>query len=277
MQQDLYRNRDFIPDFDEIIAETAARSRELASRVDMRPDVPYGPGPREKMDIIFPPHLAKGAPLHMFIHGGYWRSGSKEDHRLIAAPILAVGGIAAIVTYDLMPETRLGAIVGQVRAASRHLAAMAPELGADAARLTASGHSAGAHLASYLAAIGPEESFLPDVPTLSGLLLVSGIYDLTDIPSSFLKNEAKMTAAEASTWSPLTSRHFHGPRRIVMLSEKDTAPFHVQGHQLTTLLERKALAGELRIESGLDHLKIVLALSDPRTPSGRCLSDLVSD
>src|SRR5690606_25178403 len=140
MAQDLYRNRDFIPDFDEIIAETAARSHELAGRVDMRPDVPYGPGPRERMDIIVPPRAAKGAPLHMFIHGGYWRSGNKEDHRLIAAPVLAAGGIAAIITYDLMPATRLGAIVGQVRAAARHLVAMAPDLGADATRLTASGH-----------------------------------------------------------------------------------------------------------------------------------------
>ncbi len=275
MPQDLYRNRDFILDFDEIIAETAARSRELSRRVDIRPDVAYGFGPRERMDIMFPPRLAKGAPLHMFIHGGYWRSGSKEDHRLIAAPVLAAGGIAAIVTYDLMPGTRLGAIVSQVRAATRHLTAMAPDLGADATRLTASGHSAGAHLASYLAAIGPEERALPDLPLLRGLLLVSGIYDLTGIPGSFLKNEAKMTPAEAAAWSPLTSRHLDGPRRMVMLAEMDTAPFHVQGRQFACLLERNVAGSEFRVEAGLNHLTIVLALGDPRSPSGLCISELV--
>lgn len=275
MLQDLYRNRDFIPDFDEIVAETGARSREFSRQVDMWPDVPYGPGPRERMDIIFPPRLAKGAPIHMFIHGGYWRSGSKDDHRLIAAPVLAAGGIAAIITYDLMPGTRLGAIVGQVRAAARHLVAMAPDLGADATRLTASGHSAGAHLASYLAATGPEESAPPDLPALRGLLLASGIYDLTDIPGSFLKNEAKMTPAEASAWSPLTSRHLDGPRRIVLLGEMDTAPFHVQGQQFASLLERNAPGGEFRIEGGLNHLTIVLALGDPQSPLGLCISQLV--
>lgn len=275
MSQDFYRNRDFIHDFDEIIAETAARSRELTGRVDMRPDVPYGPGPRERMDIILPPRPAQGAPLHLFIHGGYWRSGSKEDHRLIAAPVLAAGGIAAIVTYDLMPGTRLGAIVAQIRAAARHLAAMAPDLGADATRLTASGHSAGAHLASYLAAIGPEESPAPDLPALQGLLLACGIYDLTDIPGSFLKDEAKMTHAEASAWSPLASSHLHGPRRIVMVAEKDTAPFHTQGQQFATALQGNAPTGELRIEAGLNHLTIVLALGDPKSPAGICLADLV--
>lgn len=275
MPQDLYRNRDFIPDFDEIVAETAARSQELARRVEARTDVPYGASARERMDILFPPHLAKGAPLHVFIHGGYWRSGRKEDHWLVAAPALAVGAVAAMVTYDLMPGTRLGAIVGQVRAAVRQLVAMAPELGVDAARLTASGHSAGAHLASYLAATGPEESAPPELPALRGLLMVSGIYDLADIPGSFLKDEARMTSAEASAWSPLTSRHLQGPRRIVMLGERETAPFHVQGRQLAALLERNALEQELRIEAGLNHLSIVLALGDPESPCGRCVSDLI--
>src|SRR3546814_10290056 len=105
---------------------------------------------------------------------------------------------------------------------------MAPDLGADSTRLTASGHSSVAHLASYLAATSPQENASPDLPALKGLLLVSGIYDLTDIPDSFLKYEAKMTPAEASAWSPLTSRHLDGPRRIIMLGEMDTAPFHVQ-------------------------------------------------
>ncbi|MFQ3787776.1 alpha/beta hydrolase [Halomonas sp. A29] len=275
MEQDLYRNRDFIPDFDEIIAETAARSRELAAQADIRPDVPYGPGSRERMDILLPPRLAKGAPLHVFIHGGYWRSGSKEDHWLVAAPVLAAGGIAAAITYDLMPGTRLGAIVRQVRAAVRYLVAIAPDLGADATRLTVSGHSAGAHLASYLAASGPEESVPPALPGLRGLLLVSGIYDLTDIPASFLKYEAQMTPAEASAWSPLTSRHLEGPRRIVMVGEMDTPPFHVQGQQFASLLANDDLDGEFHIEAGLNHLTIVLALGDPQSPAGLCLSDLV--
>lgn len=275
MPQDLYRNRDFIPDFDEIIAETAARSREFAQQVEMRTDVPYGPGPRERMDIIFPSRLAKGAPLHVFIHGGYWRTGSKEDHRLVAASVLAAGGIAALITYDLMPGTRLAAIVGQVRAAVRRLVAMAPNLGADPARLTVSGHSAGAHLATYLAAYGPDESATPDLPEIRGLLLISGIYDLSEIPDSFLKDEAQMTHAEASSWSPLSSRHHQGPRRIVMLSEMDTAPFHVQGQQFVSMLDYKGFDTELRIEPNLNHLTIVLALGDPESSPGRCLSDMV--
>lgn len=276
MEKDLYCNRDFIPDFDELIAETAARSAEFSRKADVRPDVPYGTGARERIDLIFPPRLAKGAPLHLFIHGGYWRAGTKEDHRLVAAPVIAQGGIAAIVEYDLMPGTRLGAIVAQVRAATRHLAAMAPELGADPARLSVSGHSAGAHLASYLAATGPEENGRIELPVVRGMLLISGIYDLSEIPGSFLKHEAKMTDAEAKAWSPLTSHHDEGPRRIVMVSEHDTQPFHTQGEALLSLLQRKGLGGELRVEPGLNHLTIVLELADTNSAVSGCVAELLA-
>ena len=124
-EPDLYRNRDFIPDFDAIMAETEARSRALATQVRIEPDVRYGQTPRQSFDLVFPPNPAPGAPLHMFIHGGYWRAGSKEAHTLVAAPVIAAGGIAAMVSYDLMPGTRLAEIVEQVRSAARQLVELA--------------------------------------------------------------------------------------------------------------------------------------------------------
>ncbi len=279
MAKDLYRNRDFIPDFDAIMAETAARSREMTARAELRADIAYGPSPRERMDLLLPPDPARGAPIHLFLHGGYWRAGSKEDHRLVAAPVLAAGGIAAIATYDLMPVTRLGRIVAQARAAARHLVAIAPEFGGDPARFTASGHSAGAHLASYLAATGPEdtgpEEPTPDLAPVSGLLLVSGIYDLSGIPGSFLKDEAGMLAEEARAWSPLTSAQTSGPLRIITRGENETAPFQDQAESMAQLVAGKGGA-ELRREQGLNHLTIVLALADPLHPLGRRLADLVA-
>lgn len=276
MAQDLYRNRDFIPDFDAIMAETAARSRDLAARADLRADLGYGPGPRQRMDILLPPQPRQGAPLHLFFHGGYWRSGSKTDHHLVAAPVLAAGGICALASYDLMPGTRLGSLVAQARAAARHLVALAPGLGADPARLTASGHSAGAHLASYLAAQGPAEDAAPDLAPLRGLLLVSGIYDLSGIPGSFLKDEARMTPQEAADWSPLGSTHLAGPRRILTRGALETQPFQQQAAALTARLNQTAAPAEERCEDGLNHLTIVLALADPRASLGQCLADLVA-
>src|SRR5690606_24904551 len=161
--------------------------------------------------LLLPGNLSKGAPVHMFIHGGYWRSGQKEDHHLVSAPVLAAGGICALVTYDLMPGTRPAAIVALIRKAADFLQRIAPDPGGVPQRFTVSGHSAGAHLASYLAARGRHEKASPALPIPKGLLLVSGLYDLSEIPGSFLKNEAEMTEAEAEAWSPITSDQLPGP------------------------------------------------------------------
>jgi arylformamidase len=272
--KDPYRIRSFVPDFDAISAEISARSKALAARSLIWSGSPYGDGPRERMDILLPPNLQNGAPVHMFVHGGYWRSGDKADYTCVAAPVLAAGGIAAIVEYDLMPGTRLGTLVNQVRRAARWLVAQAPGLGADPTRLTVSGHSAGAHLASYLAATGPSDTQPPATP-VAGLLLLSGIYDLSAIPASFLKTEARMTDAEAEAWSPLASHQHIGPRRIVALGADETLPFHDQADRLHRLYRTLGVETRLLRRPQLNHMNVVLDLADPRQPLGQALADLV--
>ncbi|MDO9638274.1 MAG: alpha/beta hydrolase [Pseudotabrizicola sp.] len=276
MAQDLYRNRDFIPDFDALMAEIAARSHEFAAGVTVQADVAYGREPRARMDILLPPTLRNGAPVHMFIHGGYWRSGNKADHHLVAVPVHAVGGVAVIVGYGLLPATRLGPVVAQIRRAAQHVLAIAPTLGADPARFTVSGHSAGAHLASYLAAHGPKDPPAPEFPAVRAILMVSGIYDLSDIPSSFLKDEAGMTAQEAKDWSPLTAAQRPGPSRTITRGAQETAPFHDQARAFASLLDHNGQPCTLHEEPGLNHLSILLALADPTSRLGGDLAAMIS-
>lgn len=273
--QDLYRNRDFIPDFDAIMEETAARSRELAARCEVRRDIAYGDTPRQRFDIVLPTRPVAGAPIHMFVHGGYWRAGSKDDHTLVAAPVIAAGGIAAILEYDLMPGTRLDAIVGQIRLAARTITARAAEFGADPARFSISGHSAGAHLASLLAARAPADVKPLDAPPIRGMLLVSGIYDLSGIPDSFLKDEAGMTLDESVGWSPLSSVQLPCGPRIITRGQDETRPFHEQAERLSDVLRDGGHEVECRTEACLNHLTVVLAMADQRHALGTVLGDMV--
>ncbi|WP_343504276.1 alpha/beta hydrolase [Alloyangia pacifica] len=275
-ERDPYRNRDFIPDFDAIMAETEARSRALAESARIERNVSYGATPRQSFDLVFPPEPSPCAPLHMFIHGGYWRAGTKEAHTLVAAAVVAAGGIAAIVGYDLMPETRLADIVEQVRSAARHLVGLASDIGADPDRFTASGHSAGAHLASLLAAEAPGDQVPPELPVLRGLLLVSGIYDLRGIPGSFLKDEAKMRDDEAAAWSPLLATHMPGPLRVITRGERETAPFQDQAVALQAVLDHSSPGVELRTEPAVNHLTVVFELADPEAPLGQRLFEMVA-
>lgn len=273
-EQDLYRIRDFVPDFDAIASEIAGRSRAMIKDALVWSGTSYGPGPRECMDILLPRTIRHGAPVHVFVHGGYWRSGDKADYTCVAAPVLAAGGIAAIIEYDLMPGTRLGTIVQQVRRAIAFVAAQARGLGGDPDRLTVSGHSAGAHLASYLAATGAGEDRAARTP-LAGLLLVSGIYDLSDIPGSFLRHEARMTQAEASAFSPLTSFQDACPLRLIAYGEAETRPFHDQATDFHRELLVQGQRTELLRIPGLNHMNVVLDLANPSGVLGQRLVAMV--
>lgn len=274
-ETDLYLIRDFVPNFDAIAAEFAARSRALEARSRMRTDIAYGNRPRETLDIIFPDQPAAGAPLHVFVHGGYWRSGEKANYRFVAETVLAAGGIAALVEYDLMPDHRLPVLVDQVRRAVLWLQQNAAEFGADPSRITISGHSAGAHLTSYLAATGAQEEASPALPNLKGVFLLSGIYELSGIPDSFLRNEAKMTHEEATAWSPLDARQHAGPMRIIAYGGDETPPFHDQAGALHDKLLASGMPAELLPAPDLNHMSVVLDLADPKGTLGARLMDLI--
>ena len=231
--QDPYLIRDFVEDFDSIseeFADVAARSRagECGRTCLM------ASGRAKRWTFCFPTTSPR-APLHVFARRllAIGREGTVPARRGNAA----LGGrVTAMVEYDLMPGQRLATLVAQVRRALIWLQENAASFGADPNRISVSGHSAGAHLSSYLAATGTGETH-PKLPQIKAMLLLSGIYDLKDIPDSFLRNEAAMTHEEAALWSPLSSTQLPGPHRIIAFGGDETPPF---------LEQAAALEGKLR-------------------------------
>src|SRR3546814_2319497 len=90
--------------------------------------------------------------LHMFIHGGYWRSRDKREYSFLAKPLVEAGAAVAIVNYDLCPAVTLDEVVRQLRAACCWLYDHAADYGRDPERLHVSGHSAGSHLTAMMLA-----------------------------------------------------------------------------------------------------------------------------
>ena len=69
----------------------------------------------ETLDV-FPADRA-GAPIHVFIHGGYWYSLDKNDYSYVAQG-MAPSDVATVVNnYTLAPHADMDEIVRQNRAA----------------------------------------------------------------------------------------------------------------------------------------------------------------
>ena len=249
--KDPFRTRDHVADFDDIVSGFVDRS--IASRARLRSvlDVRYGDGERETLDLFLPLAGAAPLPVHVFVHGGYWRMFAKEDFSFVADAVVASGAIAVIVDYALMPVVRMSNIVDQVRRAVRWTAANIGRFGGDPSEISVSGHSAGAHLCCWLLTSDAE------VPPISSALLVSGVYDLQPLRSSFLQELIGLTEDEAERWSPLSAR-FHTEATVsVVVGEKETAPFHDQAGRLVAHLASQRIASSVLVLPGHDHMTIV--------------------
>jgi len=85
----MYNNRALVPDHAAYFSRWAADSAAVRSAQPCTLDVPYGTGPNETLDIF--PAAKAGAPVLVFIHGGYWRSLDKSDHSFVAPPLVREG------------------------------------------------------------------------------------------------------------------------------------------------------------------------------------------
>ncbi|RWA76377.1 alpha/beta hydrolase [Mesorhizobium sp.] len=270
MTKDPYRIRDHVAEFDDIVAEIVRLSAEVRLRLPMVADIAYGPDATETVDLFFPEGKRDGLPVHMFIHGGYWRMFSKRDYSYIAETVTRAGAIAVIVDYALMPAVRMAAIVDQVRRAQQWVLACIAQYGGDPERLTVSGHSAGAHLATMLLGDGSRPS------KIKGALLLSGLYDLEPLQTSFLAAEIGITGEEVASFSPLTHRFDPAVAVEIAVGAEETAPFHRQAEAFALHLQEQGLRVRRTAVTNANHMSIVRDMGLLGTDAAGLLEDLVS-
>src|SRR5271163_3691099 len=167
-------------------AASAAFRTEHAGHLDLA----YGVGERQKWDIY--PAKDPGAPVLIFIHGGYWQRNSREFFAVMAEGALTRGLAVAMPGYTLAPEATLTEIVAEIRLALDWLAREGAAHGAGGPAIV-TGWSAGAQLAAMAL----------DHPHVKAGVGISGVYELGPIRDTDLNTALKLTDEEIATLSPL--------------------------------------------------------------------------
>lgn len=138
-------------------------------------ELAYGQDSLQKLD--FWKAKAANAPLVIFVHGGGWKRGDKNNATggSKAPHYLQQGYAFASINYRLVPEATVEQQAADVASSVAYLRKNAQRLGIDPQRIVLMGHSAGAHLSAlvgtdpqYLRGVGLEISALSGVIPLDG-------------------------------------------------------------------------------------------------------------
>jgi arylformamidase len=199
--------------FDE--ASAAARTALPCKR-----NLPYGAHPRQVFDL-FP--AGEGAPLVIFVHGGYWQSLDKDRYSFVAAALVPHGFSVALLNYPLAPEASLEAIVESVGGC---LPAVMEALAAPPPFWIATGHSAGGHLAAMLA-MKREAGNVP----LAACAPISGIFDVEPLVETSLNAALGLNRHRAAKLSPMRRRPPLCPL-TAFVGADETIDFMVQSRQV---------------------------------------------
>lgn len=265
-----YDNRAAVPGCMDMIAAWQAASGAYRGRAKAELDVAYGEGAGETVDLFLPE--AAGGPVHMFIHGGYWRLLDKGDFSYLAEPVVAAGAAVAMTNYALCPEVTVTEIVRQQRAAAAWLWRNAAEFGADPNRIHISGHSAGGHLAAMLMATD-WPAFDDDLPVdlVKSGIAISGVFELEPLLGVSTNDDLRMDEAEALANSPVLLSPATDAPLVVCAGAGELGEFTRQSRDFAASWKEKGAPVEHFELPGEDHFTIVDGMADPDDPITRVI------
>jgi len=223
-------------------------------------DLPYGSGVRQRLDVYQPRRAPGVAPVIVFLYGGRWQHGSKEEYRLIGDAITRRGVVAVVPDYRLYPQVRFPAWVDDAARAVRWVQDNIEEYGGDPGRIVVVGHSAGGHTVALLA-LNPDHLRQAGVPdgTIRGFVSLAG-----PVATVWTDPDVQALMGPREGWLatyPLEQVTGSGPPLLLLHGGRDKTVSPENGVRLAARIRERGGCARAITYKGLDHVGIVVALA----------------
>jgi arylformamidase len=249
---------------EETVIRWNALGKAFRAGSNVKPDISYGNSEFQKLDLYLPKQ--EGAPVLLFIHGGYWRNPAvnRISCSFCMEAIVDSGALVAMIDYDLCPQVTMDVIVDQVRQACAWVWRNAHDYGGDPARLHIAGHSAGGHLAAMMAATDwpSVDKELPN-DLVKSIVSVSGLFELKPLCHTSLNADLCLDEETARRNSPRFLQPSKGLPASIFVGGLESEEFRRQSRDFATAWKNKSGSMELHEVSGKNHFTVMESAAEP--------------
>ncbi|KZB50836.1 alpha/beta hydrolase [Thalassospira xiamenensis] len=249
-----YNPRETVPEYMTCFDRFVRLSDDTRASVRHITDIRYGGGPKETMDVY--PAAEPDAPVHVFFHGGYWRSQDKKDYAFVARDLNAAGFTVICPNYDLCPDVTVAEITLQAVRCMTFIYQNIGDFNGDRDRISISGHSAGGQIVARLAAHHWEDT-LDDANPFCAVVPVSGVFDLEPIRFTSINDDVRLNAATAADNSPMLDAIPHDVKMMVVVGSNESPEFVRQSDAYAAYCGREGLKVPVYKAWGANHFTVL--------------------
>jgi acetyl esterase/lipase len=239
----------------------------VPENLDAFKDIPYKTinGQELQLDIYRKKGLREPAPTLIFVHGGAWKKGKRQDYLPYLIDYAEKGYITVTLSYRLSGVAKFPAAAQDVNCGIKWIKQHAEEYGIDPDRLALIGGSAGGHLSLLLGYGGEEPLFNRDCEQGpdSSVKAIVDFYGPVDLTTSYAISTEQVQSFMGSRFeqdpdmyrlaSPRTFISADDPPTLIFQGTIDSLVPVSQSDSLQLWLQQAGVSNEYHRLEGWPH------------------------
>ena len=246
---------------------SSSRAADVRAAVEPHTNLTYYSGEgadkyRHRLDL-YVPKGKRDVPVMMFVHGGGFTVGIKDQYAFVGQVFASYGIATAVINYRLSPKTSYPGHAQDVARAFAWLRAHAREYGGKPDNVFIAGHSAGATLVAMVAA---DPAYLREVGEsiehVAGVIPVSGSFTQSGRSSMF---QSPVPADREVVANASAINHVAGPHPpfLILYGDMDMPRTGEDAEAMTKALKAAGNSAEIHEIGGHAHMDMITGVTNP--------------